>query len=310
MLIYTTQINRDLKMLTTTKKEIINAEKIIIDAAASIAAIIEASRDAAAEVVIANAKAAAEVVITNAKAAAEVVITNANAAAADVAEINVRVAAEVAEINVRVAAEVAEINTKASAEISALIKSLSVANENYRKAERKIKRFAFYDVLTGLPNRRKLLDHMNDSIKLSRRESKKFAVFMLDLDKFKAVNDTLGHEAGDDLLKQVSVRIKARLRDSDMVARLGGDEFVIVLANCPINEDAEKVANEVIADLTVPFALSDGNVAQIGASIGISFYPQNGITPEKLIKAADVGLYQAKDKGRGCCCYANPAPPK
>lgn len=179
-----------------------------------------------------------------------------------------------------------------------------------QKHEIEIEILAFHDTLTGLPNRRKLLDRMNDSIKLSRREGKRFAVFMMDLDKFKAVNDTLGHAAGDDLLKQVAARITLRIRDSDLAARLGGDEFVIVLENCFDHEDAENVASNVIADLTVPFALSDGNVAQIGASIGISFYPQNGITPEKLIKAADVGLYQAKDKGRGCCCYANPAPPK
>lgn len=276
-------------MPTSTKK--------ILNAAASIVAIIETARDAAANVVITNANAAADIVMANAKAAADVVILNANAAAA-----------EVAEINERVAAEVAEINTKASVEISALVQSLSVANENYRKAERKIKRIAFCDALTGLPNRRKLLDYMNDSIKLSHRESKKFAALMLDLDKFKIVNDTLGHEAGDDLLKQVSTRIRARLRASDMLARYGGDEFVIVLANCPDNKDAEKVAAEIIAYLTVPFELSCGNIVQIGASIGISFYPVNGITPEKLIKAADVALYQAKDKGRGCFCYANQAP--
>jgi diguanylate cyclase (GGDEF)-like protein/PAS domain S-box-containing protein len=172
-----------------------------------------------------------------------------------------------------------------------------------KKSEKEIEYLAFYDALTGLPNRRKLSERLSDSIKLSRRENKRFAVFMMDLDKFKAVNDTLGHAAGDDLLKQVATRITARLRDSDMVARLGGDEFVILLEDCPAAEDAEKVATNVIADLTVPFELSDGNVVQIGASIGISFYPKHGNTPEKLTDNADQALYKAKDKGRGCFAH-------
>ncbi len=173
-----------------------------------------------------------------------------------------------------------------------------------QKYEKEIKMLAFHDVLTGLPNRRKLLDHMSDSIKLSRREGKKFAVFMMDLDKFKAVNDTLGHAAGDDLLKQVATRITKRLRESDMAARLGGDEFVVVLENCSTHEDAEIVASDLISDLTLPFKLSDGNVVQIGASIGISFYPQHGTVPEILIHVADSGLYQAKENGRGCFFFA------
>jgi diguanylate cyclase (GGDEF)-like protein len=172
-----------------------------------------------------------------------------------------------------------------------------------KKAENEIKQLAFYDPLTGLPNRRKLLDRLNYSIKLSHREGKKFAVFMMDLDKFKAVNDAFGHAAGDDLLKQVAKKITKRLRDSDMVARLGGDEFVIVLENYHHHKDVEKVAAEVIADLTVMFELTDGKFVQIGASIGISFYPEHGITPEKLMDNADIALYQAKENGRGCFAY-------
>jgi diguanylate cyclase (GGDEF)-like protein/PAS domain S-box-containing protein len=171
------------------------------------------------------------------------------------------------------------------------------------KAENEIKWLAFYDPLTGLPNRRKLLDRLNYSIQLSHREGKKFAVFMMDLDKFKAVNDAFGHAAGDDLLKQVAKRITERLRDSDMVARLGGDEFVIVLENYHHHKDVENVAAELIADLTVMFELADGKCVQIGASIGISFYPEHGITPEKLMDNADIALYQAKDNGRGCFAY-------
>ena len=125
----------------------------------------------------------------------------------------------------------------------------------------------------------------------------------MDLDKFKAVNDKLGHAAGDELLKQVARRITGCLRASDMVARLGGDEFVLVLENLKIPEAAEIIALKVIAELTLPFQLSDNDTVQIGASIGISLYPLHGNTPESLMDHADSALYQAKDNGRGRFAY-------
>ncbi len=172
-----------------------------------------------------------------------------------------------------------------------------------KNAEEQIKQLAFYDPLTGLPNRRKLLDRLNYTTVISHREKRMFAVCMMDLDKFKAVNDALGHTAGDELLRQVALRITQRLRGSDMVARLGGDEFVILLENVHSPENAAQVALEVIADLTLPFNLAGENIVQIGASIGISFYPQHGDTPEKLLDHADTALYKAKDNGRGCFAY-------
>jgi len=173
-----------------------------------------------------------------------------------------------------------------------------------RKAiEEEIKQLAFFDPLTGLPNRRNLLDRLHYSLAINHRANTKFAVFMMDLDKFKAVNDKLGHAAGDELLKQVAARIINCLRDSDMVARLGGDEFVLVLENLKIPEAAEIIASKVIAELTLPFQLSDNDTVQIGASIGISLYPLHGNTPESLMDHADSALYQAKDNGRGCFAY-------
>ena len=172
-----------------------------------------------------------------------------------------------------------------------------------KAAEEKIKQLVFFDSLTDLPNRRKLLDRLQYSIALNHRNNTQFAVFMMDLDKFKAVNDCFGHSAGDELLKQVAVRITHCLRDSDMVARLGGDEFILVLENLKIPEDAEIIALKVIEALTVPFQLSEHDSVQIGASIGISIYPQHGITPEILMDHADTALYQAKDNGRGCFAY-------
>ncbi|MFI3190126.1 MAG: diguanylate cyclase, partial [Methylococcales bacterium] len=172
-----------------------------------------------------------------------------------------------------------------------------------KAAEEEIKQLAFFDPLTGLPNRRKLSDRLHYSIAINRRNHSQFAVFMMDLDKFKAVNDSLGHAAGDELLKQVAARIINCLRESDMVARLGGDEFVLVLENLKIPKAAEKIALKVIADLTLPFQLSNNHTVQIGASIGISIYPQDGNTSEKLMDHADTALYQAKDNGRGCFAY-------
>ena len=181
---------------------------------------------------------------------------------------------------------------------------VTVENINQRKAsEDEIKQLAFYDPLTGLPNRRKLLDRLQYAVTLNHRNQSQFAVFMMDLDKFKAVNDKLGHAAGDELLKQVVARIINCLRDSDMVARLGGDEFVLVLESLKIPEDAEIIALKVIQALTASFQLSKNNTVQIGASIGISIYPQHGSTPEILMDHADTALYQAKDNGRGCFAY-------
>jgi len=126
---------------------------------------------------------------------------------------------------------------------------------------------------------------------------------MLDLDRFKIVNDSLGHLAGDELLQQIAVRLRARLRDVDMVARLGGDEFIILLEDIAQSEDAARVAKEIISDLNKPFCLSQRDNIRIGVSIGISLYPEHGDNPDILIDHADAALYKVKDAGRGCFAY-------
>ncbi len=134
-------------------------------------------------------------------------------------------------------------------------------------------------------------------------DGRQMGLLMLDLDRFKAVNDSLGHLAGDELLQQVAERITARLRDVDMVARLGGDEFIVLLEDIVQPEDAARVAKEIIADLNRPFCLSMSDNVRIGASIGICLYPKHGDSPELLMDHADDALYQAKDAGRGCFAY-------
>lgn len=172
-----------------------------------------------------------------------------------------------------------------------------------KTAEEKIHQLAFFDPLTGLPNRRLLLERMKHSIQVGRRENTQIALLMLDLDRFKAINDTYGHPTGDELLQQVAARITSRLRNTDMVARLGGDEFIILLDDITLSEDVARIAESIISDLSTPFRLTQTANAAIGASIGISLFPQHGRVPEILMDNADTALYQAKNDGRGCFAY-------
>jgi diguanylate cyclase (GGDEF)-like protein len=172
-----------------------------------------------------------------------------------------------------------------------------------KAAEKRINSLAFYDPLTNLPNRRLLGDRLKHAMDLAHREEQCFAVLMIDLDRFKAVNDGLGHLAGDELLTQVATRITSCLREVDTVARLGGDEFTVLLNNINHSEDAGRIAQVIIDNLAQPFQLSLSDDVRIGASIGISLYPQHADTPEKLMDHADMALYQAKKNGRGCYAY-------
>lgn len=176
-----------------------------------------------------------------------------------------------------------------------------------KNAEDTIKRLAFYDPLTQLPNRRLLSERLHHAIEISRRTGKQMAVFMLDLDKFKAVNDTLGHAAGDELLKQVSERLLSKLRKTDTVARLGGDEFTILLENIEHDTDTARIAQTIIVALHLPFTVCQDKTVHIGTSIGIALYPQHGETIDTLMDKADMALYQAKDQGRGCFAYFSDA---
>jgi diguanylate cyclase (GGDEF)-like protein len=166
-----------------------------------------------------------------------------------------------------------------------------------KRAEQKIAHLAHYDYLTDLPNRALLLDVLNHSIALARRNKHKAAILFLDLDGFKKVNDTLGHDAGDLLLKVVSGRLKETIRDSDTVARVGGDEFILVLDNIESDANASLVADKIISVLARPFLLMEQSV-HVGGSIGISMFPENGDTPAKLVKQADAAMYLAKESGK------------
>ncbi len=156
---------------------------------------------------------------------------------------------------------------------------------------------AHHDFLTGLPNRLLLSDRIGQAIALAARHSKEVAVLFLDLDGFKHINDSLGHEAGDRLLQSVAIRLQAQVRDSDTVSRQGGDEFVVLLSEAQEWIDAEIVAERIRAAIDEVHTL-DGQSLHITTSIGISVFPHDGGDAETLIKNADTAMYQAKENGR------------
>ena len=166
-----------------------------------------------------------------------------------------------------------------------------------KAAEEEIHHQALHDGLTGLPNRLRLEQYLAKVLERNRASDALLAVLFLDLDRFKRVNDTLGHQAGDILLQQVSQCLQQSLRAGDMLARLGGDEFIIVLNAVQTPENAGKVAESLVKLLSTPFQI-DHNEVTIGASIGIALYPEDGQSAGSLIHAADIAMYSAKNGGR------------
>ncbi len=175
-----------------------------------------------------------------------------------------------------------------------------------KKAEQRIAFLAHHDALTGLANRAALAQKIDEAAARQRRRNEPFTVLLLDLDRFKQVNDTLGHAAGDTLLIEVATRLKSLLRETDVLARLGGDEFAIIQAGEADQRDAARsLAERVIALLGRPFAV-DGADIGIGASIGIALAPEHGTGSESLLKMADLALYRAKSAGRNGYCFFAP----
>lgn len=166
-----------------------------------------------------------------------------------------------------------------------------------KKSDEVIWTQANFDPLTGLPNRRLFRDHLQQQVRLARRDRVPLALMFLDLDAFKDVNDMLGHDTGDELLKEAAHRLKKCVRDSDLIARLGGDEFTIVLTELYDPSNADRVARHILRRLSEPFQLN-GESANISASIGITFCPQDATEVEELLKNADQAMYAAKEQGK------------
>ncbi len=175
--------------------------------------------------------------------------------------------------------------------------------------ENEIKQLAFYDPLTNLPNRRLLLDRLDHALSSSARSGKRGALLFLDLDNFKMLNDTLGHDMGDLLLKKVAERLLQCVRKSDTVARLGGDEFIIMLedlSDAPEEavKQVQKVADLIIETLNIPYMLDTVDHSST-ASIGVALFGDHGNSHEELLKHADIAMYQAKRAGRNLACLFN-----
>jgi diguanylate cyclase (GGDEF)-like protein/PAS domain S-box-containing protein len=183
--------------------------------------------------------------------------------------------AELAETNLRLQEEVAE----------------------RQQAEERVMHLANHDALTGLPNRRLLIDRLGQALALAHRENHQVAVLFMDLDRFKTINDSLGHMTGDALLQNVARRLSETLREGDTVSRLGGDEFVVVLPSLDQPKAAEKVALKLVDALAPPIDLG-GQEFRVSASIGISLFPEDGRDTETLLRNADSAMYHAKDMGR------------
>ena len=174
---------------------------------------------------------------------------------------------------------------------------LHAADAQRREAEAQLAQLAHYDALTGLPNRSLFQDRLGQAIARAHRSERLVALMFLDLDRFKEVNDTLGHEAGDRVLKEAAARLRTHLREGDSVARLGGDEFTVILEDVEGSDQVRGVAQKLMRAFAEPVAL-EGRDFFVTLSVGIALYPRDGSQAETLIRRADTAMYQAKSEGR------------
>ena len=174
---------------------------------------------------------------------------------------------------------------------------LNDITEKWQQDER-TKRLAFHDALTDLPNRALMMERLGRMISLTHREQRNVALLFLDLDGFKAVNDSLGHAVGDTVLVEVAQRLLSLLRQTDTVSRLGGDEFVVLLDNPANEQEVARIAMRIVSSLNAVMDIGPHR-AVVGVSVGIARYPIDGCTPAELLKSADTAMYAAKAAGKG-----------
>ena len=192
---------------------------------------------------------------------------------------------------------------KRTRELAATIKQLQQEIAEREKISAELDFMANHDALTGLPSLRLCKDRLEHSLAEARRNKQVTAVMFLDLDGFKKVNDSLGHEFGDLVLKVIADRIKVEIRETDTVARIGGDEFIIILSSLPELGIVERIATSLIAEISRPIQIEQ-NSATVGASIGIALYPENGDSAQELMRSADRAMYQVKESGKNNFAFA------
>ncbi len=183
-----------------------------------------------------------------------------------------------------------------------LILGVAIDITELKIAQKKIEFMAYHDPLTKLPNRNLFFDILKQEIKQAKREKRNLAVMFIDLDRFKEINDTYGHDYGDKVLETISKRLKSSLRESDIVARLGGDEFGVILPIISKPEDAAIIAEKILKQVQKPVIVK-GKEFLLTTSIGIAVFPEDGKTPEELLKAADAAMYKAKSEGKNKFFY-------
>lgn len=190
-------------------------------------------------------------------------------------------------------------------QVETLEQVVGTRTQGLETANKQLRHMATHDALTGLPNRVLMDDRISQAIVLADRQGQSFAVMLVDLDRFKLINDTLGHRAGDELLKEVAHRLKSVVREVDTVSRMGGDEFVLIIAPSPERDTAQNVASRIIVMMRETVRLS-GVDSYISPSIGIAFYPDDGTTSDALLAHADAAMYCAKQRGRNNFQYFMP----
>ncbi|HEX5393441.1 MAG TPA: GGDEF domain-containing protein [Rhodocyclaceae bacterium] len=174
-----------------------------------------------------------------------------------------------------------------------------------QEREASLARLAHQDPLTGLPNRAAFLERLEQTMALARRQQSRAALLFIDLDRFKPVNDAHGHEAGDQVLQEVALRLRSSVRQTDLVGRLGGDEFLVLLSDVDSSESVTRIAQKCIDAMATPFHLGELTFS-IGASVGIAIFPDHGRSGAELIARADAAMYDAKNKGRNTYRIAGP----